>query len=133
MSFFKLTLKKNNCSLCLSHNISRRLLTMTPPNCVSEWWGFSRYSNQIALLGETFKSMYHLMRTPVAKHTGMTFFVDNSVFPLLFVFLSASGHFLSFFWKLKLCMCVCVCMDMRVYGMSVWEHTKQMLHCFRVF
>ena len=81
--------------------------------------------NQIALLGETFKSMYHLMRTlRPAEHTGMTFFCGQ--FCISFA-LCVSFNFWSFsifLWKLlKLYVCVCVwiweCMWMSVCGSTL--------------
>ena len=82
--------------------------------------------NQIALLGETFKSMYHLMRTlRPAEHTGMTFFCGQ--FCISFA-LCVSFNFWSFsifLWKLlKLYVCVCVwiweCMWMSVCAHINW-------------
>ena len=98
--------------------------------------------NQIALLGETFKSISHLKRVlKPAEHTGMTFFCGQFCVSFSLCVSFNFWSFSIFLWKLlKLCVCVCVwvcvyvCMDMRVYvNECVWKHTKQMLHCFRVF
>ena len=81
--------------------------------------------NQIAVLGETSKSISHLMRAlKPAEHTGMTFFCGQ--FCISFA-LCVSFNFWSFsifLWKLlKLCVCVCVwiweCMWMSVCGSTL--------------
>lgn len=82
--------------------------------------------NQIALLGETFKSMYHLMRTlKPAKHTGMTFFCGQFCISFAlcvsFSFWSFSIFLLKVIKVVYVCVCVWIweCMWMSVCGSTL--------------